>query len=559
MAIAGAPRERGGVGGGTLPRPRSSRRPGPVVRTVSHSAAHELAAAAASASAPSGRRSTGPATHPGATSGRHSSTATGGGASARASASRDASRPAPAAELLRPWRDDRHSQTCSAATVARAGTRHFGPGPRATSTGMPGFDRERDSRRLPPPEPTSTSDSAGASGDRARRAVSASSTWSPRPRRDPRPTSPRRGRTAHAVGSTLAASRRGCFTFYTSVLRHRPRPGSRPRAGWARRPRSRCRHPRISFRRRWTILRSTDVIGSRAPAGRCDAHLDRGAHRHVVQHPLSALAVALRRRSPPPPVAVAVHDRVCEVLDRVDGLAMAADQQPQIVAAITVAGPGCVDSRPATAAIEAEAVQHAASRSRTRAGGSSPSGCGSATARAGAAGPGGARREQRRDRRAPARSPPPARPAGPRTARNSTASRSRSGYRRSSSCSAAQRASPRSRRWPRPARRSVTAVATGAGPPRLPAGLRRRLLSPRRRPSAPCRWSLARRRCCPPPWRWSADAGIVAHGALDQALLADRPEVGGDPVDHDAGREIRSRMARTRSAWPRTCTAAACR
>ena len=107
----------------------------------------------------------------------------------------------------------------------------------------------------------------------------------------------------------------------------------RRRTGSARRLRDDVSTPGNSLSRRWTILRSIAVIGSsstrpsRAPAARSARRSSRASRAAGRGSPRR------RRRRPSRLGAAAPRDRVREVLDRVDRLAVLADQQAELVAA----------------------------------------------------------------------------------------------------------------------------------------------------------------------------------------------------------------------------------
>ena len=330
-----------------------------------------------------------------------------------------------------------------------------------------GDDAPAGCRATPPPEPTSTAagrrQTARSSGTRRQRVLDMDApTAGAGSRTDVIDTGAAASRSAVA----LAAPAAGCFTFYTSS--DRP-PGRRPRTGWARRPRWTSSRPAISCTLVWTILRSTDVIGSSATGSPVRARPACGPLRRRswsvrsrrFRYPSASTTTSHRIRSRP------VHDRVRQVLDGVDGLAVLADQQPQIRAvngrrddASPPRRMSTSPSMPMRRSRSARAARGRARRPRESSGRAPVPACGAARPpeRAGSGG----------ERALPARAPARTRRRAVR-ARPRRRPRTRPRRDRASDTAAPARAAPpseprrRSRRWPRPGQPLGPLIAAAAG------------------------------------------------------------------------------------------------
>ena len=174
---------------------------------------------------------------------------------------------------------------------------------------------------MPPPEPTST---IGPVEARARARPRAA-------RRRAAPGAPRRGR-----GARSGPGWRARASSQRSSAAHGRR-DRRRRSGSARCPRSSSPRPGSSFSRRCTTLRSTAVIGSSSTALAGVERPLRGPQRERVEGRLAAGPVAGGVDDDLLPVVGlrARDDRVREVLDRVDRLAVLADEQPEVAARCT--------------------------------------------------------------------------------------------------------------------------------------------------------------------------------------------------------------------------------
>ncbi len=106
----------------------------------------------------------------------------------------------------------------------------------------------------------------------------------------------------------------------------------RRRSGSARRLRSSSSHPACCSSAVCTILRSAALIGSSSTRSLCPQHLLGAAGGDRLERPAAALAVPRSVDDDLFPFLAAADDRRREDLERVDRLAVAADQEPEVVA-----------------------------------------------------------------------------------------------------------------------------------------------------------------------------------------------------------------------------------